>query len=64
MTRSAQLLAALLMSARHPATPNSPHWVSILVPDDFIGHAEDALADELDHLFPKAPSITEADIPY
>jgi hypothetical protein len=64
VTRSAAVLAALLMNAKHPATPNSTRWVSIMVPADFIDEAELALADELAPVFPKAPAITEADIPY
>lgn len=40
------ILGALLMYARHPATANSEHWVSIMVPEDFIERAEQALAQE------------------
>ena len=40
------VLAALLMQARHPATPNAPHWVSIIVPEDFIEVAERALSKD------------------
>jgi hypothetical protein len=66
MTAAAAILAALLMHAKHPATPNSPRWVSIMVPEDFIDAAEAALAEEATPppLFPKAPAIAEADIPY
>lgn len=64
VTEAAAVLAALLMHAKHPATPNSPRWVSIMVPEDFIDAAEAALAAEAGPVFPKAPEISEADVPY
>jgi hypothetical protein len=65
VTPAATVLAALLMYAKHPATPNSPRWVAFMVPDDFLTTAEHALADECaPPLFPKAPAIAEADVPY
>jgi hypothetical protein len=45
--RCAVLLATLLQYARHPATPNAPAWVSFIVPDDFLGEADAALANAL-----------------
>lgn len=41
------MLATLLMYARHPLSHNSPAWVSITVPEDFLEQAEKALAEEL-----------------
>jgi hypothetical protein len=45
--RCALLLATLLQYARHPATPNSPRWVSFMVPDDFLDEAQEALAETM-----------------
>jgi hypothetical protein len=48
MCKSKQLLAALLMYGKWPATPNSPRWVSFMVPEDFLEQVQDVLAEELE----------------
>jgi hypothetical protein len=65
VTPAAATLAALLMYAKHPATHNSPRWVALMVPDDFLDQAELALAAECTpEPASPAPSITDADVPY